>query len=111
MLEILAEIRGLPEVITTERGPKFAGRALEEWAYRKGVNLSFISPGKPIENALAESFIGKFRDECLNANWFMNLNHARDLIEYWRRDYNEVRTHSSLKGATPKEYAGRAAGL
>jgi putative transposase len=86
-------------------------RALDEWAYRKGVKLNFIRPGKPIENALAESFIGRLRDECLNTNWFMNLKHARDIIEDWRRDYNEVRPHSSLKGSTPKEYAEITAGL
>ena len=111
VLERLAAMRGLPQVITMDNGPEFAGRALDEWAYRKGVKLNFIRPGKPIENALAESFIGRLRDECLNANWFMNLKHARDIIEDWRRDYNEVRPHSSLKGRSPKEYAEAAAGL
>ena len=77
----------------------------------KGVQLNFIRPGKPIENAFAESFNGRLRDECLNTNWFMNLKHARDIIEDWRRDYNEVRPHSSLKGSTPKEYAEAAIGL
>jgi putative transposase len=105
VLEELAEIRGLPEVITIDNGPEFAGRALDEWAYRRGVKLNFIRPGKPIENAYAESFNGRLRDECLNTNWFISLKHARDVIEEWRRDYNEVRPHNSLKGATPKEYA------
>jgi putative transposase len=111
VLERLAEIRGLPEVITIDSGPKFAGRALDERAYRKGVKLNLIRPGKPIENAFAESFISRLRDKCLNTNWFMNLRHARDITEEWRRDYNEVRPHSSLKGATPKEYADIAVGL
>jgi len=111
VLERLEELRGLPEVITMDNGPEFAGRALDEWAYRKGVKLNFIRPGKPIENAYAESFIGRLRDECLNENWFMSLRHARDTIENWRRDYNEVRPHSSLKGSTPKEYAEITAGL
>jgi putative transposase len=105
VLERLAETRGLPEVITIDNGPEFAGRALDEWAYRNRVKLNFIRPGKPIENAYAESFNGRFRDECLNTNWFISLNHARSVIEAWRRDYNEVRPHSSLKGITPKEYA------
>jgi len=65
-LERLAETRGLPEAITIDNGPEFAGRALDEWAYRKGVKLNFIRPGKPIENAFAESFNGRLRDECLN---------------------------------------------
>jgi putative transposase len=111
VLERLAAVRGLPEVITIDNGPEFAGRVLDEWAYRKGVKLSFIRPGKPMENAYIESFNGRFRDECLNTNWFLSLKHARDIIEEWRRDYNEVRPHSSLKGATPKEYAEMAAGL
>lgn len=110
VLEKLAEIRGLPEIITIDNGPEFASRALDEWAYRKGVKLNFIRPGKPVENAFAESFIGRLRDECLNTNWFLNLNHARYIIEEWRKDYNEVRPHSSLKGSTPKEYALSIAG-
>jgi putative transposase len=80
VLEKLADIRGLPEIITIDNGPEFAGRALDEWAYRKGVKLNFIRPGKPIENAFAESFIGRLRDECLNTNWFISLKHARDVI-------------------------------
>jgi len=111
VLERLAEARGWPNVITTDNGPEFTGRALDEWAYRKGVHLNFIRPGKPIENAYAESFIGRLRDECLNENWFINLKHARDIIEDWRKDYNEVRPHSSLKGMAPMEYAETAAGL
>jgi putative transposase len=91
--------------VTIDNGPEFAGCVLDEWAYRKGVKLSFIRPGRPMENAYIESFNGRFRDECLNTNWFINLKHAREIIEDWRKDYNEVRPHSSLKGATPREYA------
>lgn len=111
VLERLAEIRGLPEVITIDNGPEFAGRALDEWAYRRGVKLNFIRPGKPIENAFAESFNGRFRDECLNENWFMSLKQAREIIGDWRIDYNEVRPHTSLKGQTPQEYAEVSSGL
>jgi putative transposase len=75
------------------------------------VKLNFIRPGKPIENAFAGISIGKFQDECLNTNWFISLAHARQVIEEWRLDYNEVRPHSSLKGATPKEYADITVGL
>ena len=100
-----AETRGLPEVITVDNGPEFAGKALDEWAYRRGVKLNFIRPGKPVENAFAESFNGLMRDECLNINWFVSVKHAREVIESWRRDYNEVSPHSSLEGRSPKEYA------
>jgi len=103
-LERLAETRGLPDVITVDNGPEFAGKALDEWAYCKGVKLNFIRPGKPIENAYAESFIGRLRDECLNENWFISLRDARDIIESWRIDYNNGRPHSSLGGLTPNEY-------
>ena len=104
VLERLRETRGLPEVITIDNGPEFAGKALDEWAYIRGVKLNFIRPGKPIENAFAESFIGRLRDECLNENWFMSLKHARDIIENWRIDYNEDRPHGSLGGLSPNEF-------
>jgi putative transposase len=111
VLERLSETRGLPEAITIDNGPEFTGKVLDKWAYRKGVKLNFIRPGKPIENAYAESFNGRLRDECLNTNWFLNLKHARNIIEDWRKDYNQVRPHSSLKNMTPMEYANTAAGL
>ena len=104
VLERLAESRGLPEVITLDNGPEFTGKALDEWAYSKGVKLNFIRPGKPIENAYAESFIGRLRDECLNENWFLSLKDARDIIEPWRIDYNEGRPHGSLRGLSAREY-------
>lgn len=105
VLERLTDTRGLPTVITVDNGPEFVGKALDEWAYRKGVKLNFIRPGKPIENAFAESFNGRLRDECLNTNWFINLKQAREVIEDWREDYNQVRPHSSLNNLTPAEYA------
>ncbi len=111
VLERLAETRGLPESITVDNGPEFAGKAMDEWAYRRGVKLNFIRPGKPVENAFAESFNGRLRDECLNTNWFMSVRQAREIIEDWRLDYNEVRPHSSLQGKTPKEFIASVAGL
>lgn len=104
VLERLAETRGLPQVITVDNGPEFASRVLDEWAYRHGVKLNFIRPGKPVENAYAESFIGRLRDECLNENWFITLKNARETIEVWRVDYNERRPHTSLGGLTPREF-------
>ena len=111
VLERLAETRGLPEVITVDNGLEFAGKVIDEWAYRRGIKLSFIRPGKPVENAFAESFNGRLRDECLNINWFMSVRHAREIIENRRQDYNEIRPHSSLKGKTPREFAESIAGL
>ena len=103
-MERLADLRGLPEVITVDNGPEFASRVMYEWAYRKGVKLNFIQPGKPIENAFAESFNGRLRDECLNTNWFLNVKHAREIIENWRKDYNTVRPHNALGGLAPQEF-------
>lgn len=96
--------RLLPETIIVDNGPEFSGKALDEWAYRHGVKLHFIEPGKPIQNAFCESFNGKFRDECLNEHWFTTLQEAKDLIEAWRKEYNDERPHSSLEGRTPSEY-------
>ena len=85
--------------------PHAVPRTLDAWAYRTGVRLRFIRPGKPIENASVESFNGKFRDECLNEHWFVNLADAKTAIEAWRIDYNSIRPHSSLDGATPDHFA------
>jgi putative transposase len=78
--------------------------ALDRWAYQRGVRLHFIRPGKPTDNAFIESFNGKLRDECLNANWFDTLEQARQIIYEWWHDYNERRPHSSLGDLTPSEY-------
>jgi putative transposase len=104
VLDEVGEREGLPEVIMIDNGPEFAGKALDEWAYRNGVKLQFIRPGKPVENAYIESFNGRLRDECLNEHWFINLVQARKLIEDWRVDYNQVRPHSSLGYLTPEEF-------
>jgi len=111
VLEQLREQRGLPQVLVTDNGPEFAGQALDVWAYQRGVKLHFIEPGKPIQNAFVESFNGKMRDECLNEHWFGTLAGARQTIEAWRRDYNEVRPHSALGNRTPQEFAARGATL
>jgi putative transposase len=107
VLDELAEVRGLPETIVIDNGPEFTSRALDEWAYRRGVRLLFITPGRPIENAYIESFNGKFRDECLNEHWFLSLDEIRATTERWRIDYNQDRPHSSLGHLTPEEFAAR----
>lgn len=73
------------------------------------MQLHFIDPGQPVQNAFIESFNGKFRDECLNENWFMSVAEAREKIEAWRRDYNQARPHSSLGYQTPEAFAAGAA--
>lgn len=112
VLERLSQEHGLPEVLMTDNGPEFAGTVLDAWAFKKGVKLHFIEPGKPTQNAFVESFNGKFRDECLNEHWFTSLAEARQKIEEWRQEYNQVRPHRSLGDATPEEFAQAArAGL
>lgn len=108
VLDRIAGRRGYPEVITLDNGPEFAGRALDAWAYAHHVQLSFIDPGKPVQNAYIESFNGKLRDECLNEHWFVTLDHARAIVEAWRQDYNSVRPHSALGNLTPNEFAEQA---
>ena len=88
-----------------DNGPEFRGRALAAWSEKQRVRLEFIQPGKPVQNAYAESFNGRLRDECLNANWFTSLSDARRKIEAWRLDYNRERPHSSLDYLAPEEFA------
>ena len=92
-----------------QRNRVLTSRVVDQWAYQNQVALHFIERGKPTQNALIESFNGKFRDECLNQNWFVDLRHARKVIEDWRVDYNTVRPHSSLRYLTPEEFAASVA--
>lgn len=93
-----------PRSITVDHGTEFQSRALEDWAYRRGVQLDFIRPGKPVENAFIESFNGRLRDECLNVHQFASLAEAQAIIEAWRVDDNTRRPHSSLGHLTPSEF-------
>jgi putative transposase len=104
VLEWLSMTRGLPEYITVDNGPEFAGMTLDRWAYTKNVKLDFIRPGKPVENAFIESFNGRLRQECLNQHHFLDLEEARKTIEEWRMNYNDFRPHRSLDGMTPEEF-------
>lgn len=109
ILDRLATSRGLPKVIRSDNGKEFCGKAMVEWAHRRGVALRLIEPGKPNQNAYIESFNGRFRDECLNEHLFTNLLHARTVIETWRREYNEQRPKKALGGLTPVAYAKKLA--
>lgn len=97
----------LPKVITADNGTEFTSKALDAWAFERGVKLDFTTPGKPTENGFVESFQGRFRDECLNAEVFRDLEDARDKIHAWRDDYNEHRPHSALGNLSPFEYLRR----
>ena len=97
--------RPAPRSMHCDNGSEFTGRLLDLWAYHQGVELCFSRPGKPTDNALIESFNGRFRDECLNTHWFTSLEEAQHESELWRQDYNENRPHMGLKGLTPNEYA------
>jgi putative transposase len=99
LLDEIACRHGLPEEIVIDNGPEFTGRALFAWSARTGVRRRFIQPGKPVQNAFVESFIGRFRDECLNQHWFGSLAEAAQVIEAWRHHYNQVRPHSRLRAA------------
>jgi putative transposase len=109
VLEELKEQGRKPEVIVIDNGTEFTSQVVGQWAYENQVQLHFITPGRPMENGFIESFNGKFRDECLNENWFIDLTDARQKIEEWRCDYNQVRPHSALAYLTPAEFAQRCA--
>jgi putative transposase len=95
----------LPAALVCDNGPEFTSQHFDQWAHTRGIQLQFIRPGKPVENAFIESFNGKFRDECLNESWFVTLADARQQIEAWRVEYNVARPHSSLADRTPAEFA------
>ena len=105
ILDRLSLSRGLPQVIRTDNGKEFCGKAMLSWAHARGVQLRLIEPGKPNQNAYIESFNGRYRDECLNEHWFTSLPHACVVIEAWRREYNEERPKRALGGLTPCAYA------
>jgi len=109
VLEQLSKTRGLPGTIRTDNGKEFCGRAMLTFAHQQGVTLRLIEPGKPNQNAYIESFNGRLRDECLNEHWFLDLAHAKVLIEAWRREYNEERPKKILGGLTPAAYARQLA--
>ena len=101
----VAEERGLPETIRLDNGPEFTSKRLDQWAYLNGVKLDFSRPGKPTDNAFIESFNGRFRQECLNENWFLSLEDAKEKIKAWRQEYNRERPHGALGNLTPMEFA------
>ena len=104
-LEPVVRHRGVPHSITVDNGSEFASRVMDAWAYRHGIQLDFIRPGKPVENSFIESFNGRLRDECLNVHVFFTLDDVREKLAQWREDYNCLRPHSSLQDKTPVAFA------
>ena len=104
-LERVVGGRRAPISITVDNGSEFASQAMDIWAYRHGVHLDFIRPGRPVENGYIESFNGRLRDECLNVEVFFTLEDARVKLERWRQDYNWVRPHSALDDQAPALFA------
>lgn len=105
VLERVIAERGAPDAIRCDNGPEFTSLYFEQWSKERSITVVHIQPGKPVQNGHVESFNGRFRDECLNATWFLNLADARRKIEAWRKEYNEERPHSSLAYRTPDEFA------
>ena len=108
VLQALEKARGergsLPKSITVDNGSEFCSRALEAWVIEHGVQLCFIRPGRPVENAFIESFNGRLRDECLNVEWFSSLEDARQKLAKFREHYNHQRPHSALADRTPAAF-------
>lgn len=105
VLDQIARFRGYPRAVRTDNGPEFTSRAFIAWTQRHGIRHLLIEPGRPMQNGYIESFNGKFRDECLNEHWFTSLEQARAVVAEWRRDYNEVRPHSSCGRIPPARFA------
>jgi putative transposase len=97
--------RGFPESLRFDNGSEFTSRAMLQWAAEKEIDLQFIQPGKPTQNANIESLNGRIRDELLNAHTFLTIFEAQDHADAWRDDYNQIRPHSALDYRTPGEFA------
>jgi putative transposase len=104
ILDRLAQTTGLPQVIQVDNGPEFVAKALDDWAHRRQVKLAFSRPGTPTDNPFIEAFNGRFRQACLEQNWFASFDDARIISETWRKDYNTVRPHTALGHLAPAAY-------
>jgi putative transposase len=108
VVDVLEQIKSsrslVPQRIQTDNGSEFVSKEMDRWAYEHNVTMDYSRPGKPTDNPFAESFNGSFRDECLNAHWFLSLEDVAEKIEAWRQDYNHYRPHSSLNDMTPAAF-------
>lgn len=97
-------LKRLPKKLRCDNGPEMTSRHFLSWCHARGIEVEYIDPGKPVQNAFVESFNSRFRDECLNEELFFDLADAKKKIEKWRMYYNEVRPHTSIGFKTPKQY-------
>lgn len=104
VLNQIATTRGLPASIRLDNGPELRSKALLSWATQNNVELCYITPGKPTENAYIESFNGRVREECLDQELFLSLDDAKQKVEQWRQFYNNLRPHSALGGQPPGSF-------
>lgn len=107
VIEILMAVgakRGLPQLIKVDNGPEFTSKRMDQWAYLNNVKIDFSRPGKPTDNALIESFSGRFREECLNESWFLSVEDAQEKVAEWRQHYNRHRPHGALGNRPPVEF-------
>ncbi|UES60192.1 IS3 family transposase (plasmid) [Roseibium aggregatum] len=100
-LDALIRLRGKPVTVVSDNGTELTSMAVLKWCQGTGVDWHYIQPGKPMQNGFVESFNGSFRDECLNAHWFLSLADAAEKLEDWRKDYNEHRPHGSIGNKVP----------
>lgn len=105
LVDYLDTFPKLPKALRFDNGPELVSRAVLTWAQQKNIQLIYITPGKPNENAYIESFNSRFRDECLNEHVFHSLTDARNKIGQWVEDYNNINPHSTLNMKTPKQFA------
>ena len=97
-------LASLPKKLRYDNGPEMTSRHFLGWAHEKKIEIEYIQPGKPVQNAFIESFNSRFRDECLNEEIFLDLEGAKKKIEKWRTYYNKKRPHTSLGFKTPKQF-------
>lgn len=97
-------LTSLPKKLRCDNGPEMTSRHFLGWAHERKIEIEYIQPGKPVQNAFIESFNSRFRDECLNEEIFLDLEDAKKKIEKWRTYYNEKRPHTSLGFKTPKQF-------
>lgn len=104
LTEYFDSLKKLPKKLRCDNGPEMTSRHFLSWCHKRSIEIEYIDPGKPVQNAFIESFNSRFRDECLNEELFFDLADAKKKIEKWRVYYNEVRPHTSIGFKTPKQY-------